>query len=62
MNNIIMYRTQFLNCNLDGAIMEDVNLYMRKYDVEFTPLCCSISHDGKCIALGCGNYLILINV
>jgi len=23
-------------------------------------MCCSLSHDGKQIALGCGNYLIVV--
>ena len=56
-----MYKSGFYLCAVDSIMMDNVNLGIRKYDVEFTPMCCAISHDNKQIAVGCGNYLILLH-
>jgi len=50
-----------INCQVDNVVMDNINLYMKKYEIEFTALTCSLSIDGRTIALGCGNYLIILN-
>ena len=60
MDRAVLYRTAFYNCVVDNAIMDRVELYVRKYGTEFTPMVAAISVDGKLIAVGCGNYLILL--
>ncbi len=56
-----MYKSGFYLCAVDSIMMDNVNLGIKKFDVEFTPMCCAISHDNKQIAVGCGNYLILLH-
>lgn len=60
LKNSVMYKTSMLNCSIDQTVMDNVNLLVRKYEIEFTPLCCALSPDGKLLALGCGNYLIVV--
>lgn len=60
MNKAILYRTAFYNCVFDNANMDQVDLFVRKYLTEFTPMAVAISIDNKLIAVGCGNYLILL--
>ncbi len=61
MNKVVLYKTQMINCQVDNVVMDNINLYMKKYEIEFTALTCSLSIDGRTIALGCGNYLIILN-
>ena len=55
-----MYRTQLMNCQIDGAKMDNINMLVKKYEIEYTVLTASMSNDGRNLALGCGNYLIII--
>jgi len=41
--------------------MSRINLFSRKYEIEFSAMTCSISVDNRRLAFGCGNYLIIIN-
>jgi hypothetical protein len=41
--------------------MSKINLFSKKYEIEFAAMATSLSVDGKRIAFGCGNYLIIIN-
>lgn len=50
-----------ISCTFDGAAMARINLFSRKYEIEFTAMTCSISVDNKRLAFGCGNYLIILN-
>ena len=59
--NATLYKTSFLNCAIDATVMDNVNLLVKKYEIEFTPLCCAISRDVKQIVLGCGNYLVVLS-
>lgn len=61
MSNTILYKAQMLNCGVEGAIMDNVNFFEKKYEIEYTVLSAALSMDGKNIALGCGNFLIIIN-
>ena len=49
-----------VNCQIDGAKMDSINLFVRKYEIEYTVLAAAMSNDGKNIALGCGNYLLIV--
>ena len=57
----VFYKAQMLTCIFDSAAMSKINLYSRKYEIEFTAMAASISIDGKRLAFGCGNYLIIVN-
>jgi uncharacterized protein YjbI with pentapeptide repeats len=57
----IMYKTQMICCYFENADMSNINLYSKKYEIEFTAMTASLSMDGRRIAFGCGNYLIIIN-
>lgn len=50
-----------INCILDNAQMARINLYAKKYEIEFAAMTASLSTDCRRIAFGCGNYLIIIN-
>lgn len=40
--------------------MTNISVYERKIESEYTVLSAALSNDGKNIALGCGNYLIIL--
>lgn len=61
LTNATMYKTSFMHCAIDDARLDNINLLVRKYEIEWTPLCCAISKDGKQIVLGCGNYLVVVS-
>ena len=48
-------------CVFDNALMSKINLFSKKYEIQFAAMATSLSVDGKRIAFGCGNYLIIIN-
>ncbi len=50
-----------ISCVFDNALMSKINLFSKKYEIEFAAMATSLSVDGKRIAFGCGNYLIIIN-
>ena len=56
-----MYKSQMISCIFDAASMNKINLFSKKYQIEFTATTCSISVDGRKLAFGCGNYLIIMN-
>lgn len=57
-----MYKTSFINCTIDSTTMIDaINVLVKKYEIDYTPICGAISKDSKLIVLGCGNFLILVN-
>lgn len=60
MNNAQMYRTQMVGCQVDGARMDSINMLVRKYEIEYTVVTAAMSNDGAHLALGCGNYLIIL--
>lgn len=60
MLNTVVYKAQFLNCLVDNAIFDNAELYQKKYEIEYTVLTAALSMDGRNIALGCGNYLIIL--
>lgn len=31
MNNVILYKTQMTNCLVDNCVLDNINLYQRKY-------------------------------
>jgi WD40 repeat protein len=57
----VLYKAQMVSCMFDNAVMSRINLFCRKYEIEFTAMATSLSADAKKIAFGCGNYLIVIN-
>ena len=57
----ILYKSQMVSCVFDGAAMSKINLFSKKYEIEFTAMTCSISVDNRRLAFGCGNYLIIVN-
>ena len=57
-----MYKTAFISCVVDTVMIENVDLLVRKYVCDYTPMCCALSKDKKVIVISCANYLILINV
>lgn len=61
MNSITLYKGQVLSCVFDNTLMSNINLFAKKYEIEFTAMTTSLSVDGKKIAFGCGNFLIIIN-
>lgn len=58
-----MYKTSFINCDIDSSTtqMVDVDVFVRKYAIDYTPTCCALSNDGRLVVLGCGNYLIVLS-
>ena len=61
LNNAKMYKTAFISCVVDTVMIENVDLLVKKYVCDYTPMCCALSKDNKIIVLGCGNYLVLIS-
>lgn len=57
----MLYRAQMVSCLVEGAEMGSIGMYERKYESEYTVLCAALSVDGRNLALGCGNYLIILN-
>lgn len=57
----VLYKSQMISCVFDNAVMNKINLYSKRYEIQFTAMATSLSVDGKKIAFGCGNYLIVIN-
>lgn len=57
----ILYKAQMISCIFDNATMTRINLFSRKYEIEFAATAASMSVDGKKLAFGCGNYLIVVN-
>lgn len=49
-----------VNCLVDNSKMDNVNLFVRKYEIEYTVVTASLSMDGRYLAMGCGNYLIIL--
>ena len=60
--NAVMYKSEFVHCVVDTVMISSIDLLVKKYMCEYTTMCCAISKDNKIIVMGCGNYLILINV
>lgn len=60
MSNTILYKVQMVSCLVDNAIMDNIGLYEKKYEIEYTVLTAALSIDGRNLAMGCGNYLIII--
>lgn len=60
--NAIFYKSEFIHCVIDTVMIASINMFVKKYMCEYTTMCCAISKDNKIIVMGCGNYLILINV
>lgn len=61
MTNTILYKTQMISCGVEGAVMDNINFYEKKFEIEYTVLSAALSMDGKNVALGCGNFLIIIH-
>jgi uncharacterized protein YjbI with pentapeptide repeats len=57
----VLYKSQMISCVFDNAVMSRINLYSRKYEIEFTAMTASLSVDSRKLAFGCGNYLIILN-
>ncbi len=60
MTNTILYKTQMLNCLVDNAVMDNIGIFEKKYEIDYTVLTAALSIDGRNLALGCGNYLIIL--
>lgn len=50
-----------ISCVFDNALMSKINLFSKKYEIEFTAMSVSLSIDNRRLAFGCGNYLIVVN-
>ena len=61
LRNTTLYKSQLLSCQLEGTQMENISMFMKKFEIEYTVLAASLSSDGRYLALGCGNYLIIMN-
>lgn len=49
-----------ISCLVDNALIDNINLFQKKYEIEYTVVAAAMSIDGRNIALGCGNYLIIL--
>ena len=61
LTNAILYKGQFINCQVDLTRLDNMSVFERKIESEYTVLSAGLSNDGRNVALGCGNSLIIIN-